>query len=179
MYYQPSDGAAVPREYYEDMSLQGEDDILVTQETTTTMTAQRNIGDQDARRQIDQLAQISAAAHHSTVEQISQVRRHQDVIASKTLEYLQKQHERQLELQEQQEQIQRQRTEQRMQIEEHVRILKAAEAAMGEQGQRLESLVDAVRPHVEARWGLFAGTQCLGALAKNKKPVTEWQESQQ
>eukprot|EP00644_Phytophthora_capsici_P009349 jgi/Phyca11/107525/e_gw1.13.630.1 len=49
-------------------------------------------------------------------------------------------------------------TEQRRQIEEHVRLLQAAEAAMGEQEQRLDSLADAVRPHVEARWGLFART---------------------
>eukprot|EP00644_Phytophthora_capsici_P005005 jgi/Phyca11/96467/e_gw1.1.465.1 len=50
-------------------------------------------------------------------------------------------------------------TEQRLQIEEHVRLLKAAEAAMGEHGQRLDSLAEALRPHVEARWGLFAGSE--------------------
>ncbi|ETO66687.1 hypothetical protein F444_16229 [Phytophthora nicotianae P1976] len=57
-------------------------------------------------------------------------------------------------------------TEQRLQIEEHVRLLKAAEAAMGEQGQRLDSLAEAVRPHVEARWGLFAGSKRSGSVGE-------------
>ncbi|GMF57983.1 unnamed protein product [Phytophthora fragariaefolia] len=53
-------------------------------------------------------------------------------------------------------------TEQRMQIEDHVRLLKATEAAMGGQGQPLESLADAARPHVEVRWGIFAGNPRSG-----------------
>ncbi|POM57911.1 Hypothetical protein PHPALM_37519 [Phytophthora palmivora] len=94
------------------------------------MSVQRGTGNQDARHQLDQLAQTAAAAHQSNSERISLVQQHQDVIALKTSEYLQQQHERQLALQEQQEQIRRQMAEQRMQIEEHVRLLKAAEAAM-------------------------------------------------
>ncbi|KAG1707152.1 hypothetical protein DVH05_026348 [Phytophthora capsici] len=152
------DGALVPQKDQDVMSLQAGEDVMMTQETTTTMSVQRSIGDNDARRQIDHLAQTAAAAHHSTSERITRVQQHQDVIAMKTSEYLQQQHKRQLELQDQQEQIRRQITEQRRQIEEHVRLLRAAEAAMGEQEQRLDTLADAVRPHVEARWGLFACT---------------------
>ncbi|ETI44324.1 hypothetical protein L914_15628 [Phytophthora nicotianae] len=62
MDYDPGDGA-VPRPDYKDMSLQDGEDVLVTQETTRTMSVQRSVGDFDARRQIDQLAQTSAAAH--------------------------------------------------------------------------------------------------------------------
>ncbi|ETM37966.1 hypothetical protein L914_15629 [Phytophthora nicotianae] len=57
-------------------------------------------------------------------------------------------------------------TEQRLQIEEHARLLKAAEAAMGEQGQRLDSLAEALRPHVEARWGVFAGSKRSGSVGE-------------
>ncbi|KAE8972838.1 hypothetical protein PF011_g25491 [Phytophthora fragariae] len=159
MSHDPGDGSMVRGSDHEDMPLQAGEDVLVAQETmTTTMSVQRSIGDHDARRQIDQLAQTAAAAHQPTPQQISRVQQHQDVIALKTSEYLQQQHERQLELQEQQEQIRRQMTEQRVQIEEHVRLLRAAEAGMGEHGQRLDSLAEAVRPHVEARWCLFART---------------------
>eukprot|EP00644_Phytophthora_capsici_P012834 jgi/Phyca11/100949/e_gw1.5.1286.1 len=94
------------------------------------MSVQRSISDNDARHQIDHLAQIAAAAHHSTSERISRVQQHQDVIAMKTSEYLQQQHNRQLEPQDQKEQIRRQMTEQRRQIEEYVHLLRAAEAAM-------------------------------------------------
>ncbi|KAG2788926.1 hypothetical protein PC129_g8915 [Phytophthora cactorum] len=158
MDYAPGDGAMVRQSDYEDLALHEGEDVLVTQETTTTMSVQRSGGGQDARRQIDQQAQTSAAARHHTVEEISRVREHQDVKASKTFEYLQQQHKRQLDLQEQQEHIRRKMTETRKQIDEHVRLLKAVELAMGEQGQRLKRLVAAVSPHVEARWGLFAGT---------------------
>ncbi|ETL31565.1 hypothetical protein L916_15679 [Phytophthora nicotianae] len=68
------------------MSLQDGEDVLVTQETTRTMSVQRSVGDIDARRQIDQLAQTSVAVHHSTVERISHVQKQQNKIASKTSE---------------------------------------------------------------------------------------------
>ncbi|ETI37930.1 hypothetical protein F443_16231, partial [Phytophthora nicotianae P1569] len=71
------------------MSLQDGEDVLVTQETTRTMSVQRSVGDIDARRQIDELAQTSAAAHRSTMERISHVQKQQNEIASKTSEYLQ------------------------------------------------------------------------------------------
>ncbi|ETK78130.1 hypothetical protein F441_16058 [Phytophthora nicotianae CJ01A1] len=82
------------------MSLQDGEDVLVTQETTRTMSVQRSVGDIDARRQIDELAQTSAAAHHSTMERISHVQKQQNEIASKTSEYLQLQYDKQLDLQE-------------------------------------------------------------------------------
>ncbi|ETL84810.1 hypothetical protein L917_15487, partial [Phytophthora nicotianae] len=128
MDYDPGNGDVVPRPDYEDMSLQDGEDVLVTQETTRTMSVQRSVGDIDARRQIDQLAQTSAAAHHSTVERISHVQKQQNEIASKTSE------------------LQRQR--------------------WGEQGQRLDSLAEAVRPHVEARWGLFTGSKRSGSVGE-------------
>ncbi|ETO66690.1 hypothetical protein F444_16226 [Phytophthora nicotianae P1976] len=37
---------------------------------------------------------------------------------------------------------------------------------MGEQGQRLDSLAEAVRPHVETRWGLFAGSNIFGSIGE-------------
>lgn len=47
-----------------EMSILSGEDIRVTQETTTTMAVQRSVADQhDTRRQIDQLAHCSAAAH--------------------------------------------------------------------------------------------------------------------
>ncbi|GMF23724.1 unnamed protein product [Phytophthora fragariaefolia] len=52
-------------------------------------------------------------------------------------------------MQEQQEQLRRQVAEQRRQIEEHVRLLRAAEAAMGEQTQRLDSPAEVVLPTLE------------------------------
>ncbi|KAI9988015.1 hypothetical protein PInf_024275 [Phytophthora infestans] len=168
MEHDPGDEAMVNPSDLAGMSILSGEDIRVTQETTTTMAVQRSVADQhNTRRQIGQLAHCSAAAHQATVEQISQVQQHQDVIASKTAEYLQEQHDRQLELQEQQEQFRRQMAEQRKQIEEQLRLLKAAEAAFGEQGQRLQSLAEAVRPHVEARWGLFAQTPMAVSGGRN------------
>ncbi|OWZ02136.1 LOW QUALITY PROTEIN: hypothetical protein PHMEG_00026351, partial [Phytophthora megakarya] len=46
--------------------------------------------------------------------------------------------------------------EHRQYLEEQYRLLKAAEEAVGLQGQRLESLAEAVQPHLQARWGAFA-----------------------
>ncbi|GMF55191.1 unnamed protein product [Phytophthora fragariaefolia] len=119
MDYQPGGGALVPQPDQAEMQLHTGEDVSVTQETTTRMSVQRGTGDQDVRHQLDELAQTAAAAHQSHSERISRVQQHQDVIALKTSEYLQQQHERQLELQEQQEQIRRQMTEQRMQMEKH------------------------------------------------------------
>ncbi|KAG3097919.1 hypothetical protein PI124_g8665 [Phytophthora idaei] len=120
MDFAPGDGAMVRQSDYEDLALHEGEDVLVTQETTTTMSVQRSGGGQDARRQIDQLAQTSAAARHHTVEEISRVREHQDVKASKTSEYLQQQHKRQLDLQEQQEHIRQKMTEPRKQMSMYV-----------------------------------------------------------
>ncbi|KAF1787013.1 hypothetical protein GQ600_18331 [Phytophthora cactorum] len=78
------------------MPLHKREDGLVSQETTTTVSGQRSIGDQDARRRIDQPAQASAVAHHHTLEGICRVRQHQDALVSKRSEYRQQQHDRQL-----------------------------------------------------------------------------------
>ncbi|GMF30310.1 unnamed protein product [Phytophthora lilii] len=46
--------------------------------------------------------------------------------------------------------------EHRKYLEEQYKILKAAEQAVRLQGQRLETLAEAVQPHLQARWGAFA-----------------------
>ncbi|OWZ07113.1 hypothetical protein PHMEG_00020542 [Phytophthora megakarya] len=95
MDYEQGDGGMVLQTDYEGMSYHEGGDVLVTQGTMPTMSVQRSVSDQDARRQIDQLAQTSAAAHHSTVEQITHVQQQQNAIASKASEYLQLPHYKQ------------------------------------------------------------------------------------
>ncbi|KAE9199191.1 hypothetical protein PF002_g22220 [Phytophthora fragariae] len=105
---------------------------------------------------LNELARTSAAADHTAVEQIDQVRRQQGEIAAKTSEYLQQQYDQQLDLRQQQEDIRKQMEEQRQHLQEQFRLLKAAEEAMGRQEKQIEDLTEAARPHIEARWGLFA-----------------------
>ncbi|GMF45202.1 unnamed protein product [Phytophthora fragariaefolia] len=106
--------------------------------------------------QLNELARTSAAAHHTAVEEIDQVRWQQGEIAVKTSEYLQQQYDQQLDLKQQQEDIRKQMEEQRQHLQEQCRLLKAAEKAMGRQEKQIEDMTEAVRPHIEARWGLFA-----------------------
>ncbi|OWY93587.1 hypothetical protein PHMEG_00036962 [Phytophthora megakarya] len=46
--------------------------------------------------------------------------------------------------------------EHRQYLEEQYKVLRAAEQAVGLQGQRLENVAEAVTPHLQARWGAFA-----------------------
>ncbi|KAL3667873.1 hypothetical protein V7S43_006754 [Phytophthora oleae] len=73
MDYEQGDGALVPQPYQVDMSLYDGEDVVVTQETTRTMSVQRNTEDRDARHQLDQQAQIAAAAHNFNSERTSRV----------------------------------------------------------------------------------------------------------
>ncbi|KAG3035866.1 hypothetical protein PC120_g631 [Phytophthora cactorum] len=125
-------------------------------EETTTRTAAIQSGDMRTSRQVEALAHHSAAVQQRTAEQLGQVQRQQDRLAAKTSEYLQAQHDRQSALLEQQQEMKRQMDEHRHYLEEWYRLLRAAEEAVGLQGQRLESLAEAVQPHLQARWGAFA-----------------------
>ncbi|RAW20348.1 hypothetical protein PC110_g23210, partial [Phytophthora cactorum] len=104
-------------------------------------------------RQVEALAHHSAAVQQRTAEQLGQVQRQQDRLAAKTSEYLQAQHDRQSALLEQQQEMKRQMDEHRHYLEEWYRLLRAAEEAVGLQGQRLESLAEAVQPHLQVRGG--------------------------
>ncbi|KAE9291372.1 hypothetical protein PR003_g25052, partial [Phytophthora rubi] len=129
------------------------DHDLQLQETTTRTAV---IQGGETRRQVEALAHHAAAAQQRTAEQLGQVQQQQDRLAAKTSEYLQAQHERQSALLEQQQEMRRQMEEHRQHLEEQYRLLKAAEEAVGLQGKRLESLAEAVQPHLQARWGAFA-----------------------
>ncbi|GMF29413.1 unnamed protein product [Phytophthora lilii] len=99
-------------------------------------------------------------------EQIGQVQLQQDRLAAQTSEYLQAQHDLQVSLVEQQEEMRRQMDEHRKYLEEQYKILKAAEQAVWLQGQRLETIVEAVQPHLQARWGAFAQGAALAAIER-------------
>ncbi|ETL93589.1 hypothetical protein L917_08278 [Phytophthora nicotianae] len=90
-----------------------------------------------------------------TAEQIGQVKRQQEHLATKKSECLQQQHDRQSAMHEQQQDMKQQMEEHRRFLEEQFRLLKAAEEIVGLQGKRLESLAEAVQPHLQARWGAF------------------------
>ncbi|KAG3054576.1 hypothetical protein PI125_g25842 [Phytophthora idaei] len=85
-----------------------------------------------------------------TAEQLGQVQMQQDRLAAQTSEYLQAQNDRQSALIEQQQEMRRQMQEHRHYLEDQYRLLKAAEEAVGVQLQRLESLAQAVQPHLQA-----------------------------
>ncbi|KAG2789691.1 hypothetical protein Pcac1_g1104 [Phytophthora cactorum] len=72
----------------------------------------------------------------------------QDRLAAQTSEYLQAQNDRQSALIEQHQEMRRQMQEHRQYLEDQYRLLKAAEEAVGVLGQRLESLAQAVQPHL-------------------------------
>ncbi|KAG3233291.1 hypothetical protein PI124_g21630, partial [Phytophthora idaei] len=102
-------------------------------EETTPRTAVIQSGDMRTSRQVEALAHHSAAVQQRTTEQLGQPA-----------------------LSEQQQEMKRQMDEHRHYLEERYRLLRAAEEAVGLQGQRLESLAEAVQPHLQARWGAFA-----------------------
>ncbi|EGZ17880.1 hypothetical protein PHYSODRAFT_502865 [Phytophthora sojae] len=130
-----------------------EHDLRLTQETTTRTAV---IQGSETRRQVEALVQHAAAAHQSNAEQIGQVQLQQDRLAEQTSAYLQAQNDRQSALIEQQQEMRRQMDEHRHYLEEQYKVLRAAEEAVGLQSQRLESLAEAVQPHLQARWGAFA-----------------------
>ncbi|KAE9106282.1 hypothetical protein PF006_g21405 [Phytophthora fragariae] len=136
-----------------DFEEEGGADPRLAAAATTAMVSPPWTG---TKLQLNELARTSAAADHTAVEQIDQVRRQQGEIAAKTSEYLQQQYDQQLDLRQQQEDIRKQMEEQRQHLQEQFRLLKAAEEAMGRQEKQIEDLTEAARPHIEARWGLFA-----------------------
>ncbi|ETL78478.1 hypothetical protein L917_20725 [Phytophthora nicotianae] len=125
-------------------------------EETTTRTAVIHGGSGETSRQVEALAQQSAAVQQRTAEQLGQVQEQQERLAAKTSEYFQAQHDRQSALLEQQKEMKRQMDEHRQFLEEQYRLLRAAEEAVGLQGRRLENLAEAVQPRIQARWGAFA-----------------------
>lgn len=132
------------------------DDMMMLRETTTRTAVRQGGHGEDTRQRVEALAQHSAAVHQMTADQLGHVQRQQDHLATKTTEYLRAQQEQQAALQQQQDDMRKQMDEHRAFIAEQYRLLKAAQEAVGLQGQRLESLAEAVRPQVEARWGNFA-----------------------
>ncbi|KAG3194619.1 hypothetical protein PC128_g9195 [Phytophthora cactorum] len=138
-------------------------------EKTTPRTAVIQSGDMRTSRQVEALAHHSAAVQQRTAEQLGQVQRQQDRLAAKTSEYLQAQHDRQSALLEQQQEMKRQMDEHRHYLEEWYRLLRAAEEAVGLQGQRLESLAEAVQPHLQGTMVRI----CQFELFKEEKDVTE------
>ncbi|ETO66354.1 hypothetical protein F444_16481 [Phytophthora nicotianae P1976] len=127
-------------------------ELMLTRETTIR-TAVMQGG--ETHRQVEALAQHSAAVQQMTAEQIGQVKRQQEHLATKKSECLQQQHDRQSAMHEQQQDMKQQMEEHRRFLEEQFRLLKAAEEIVGLQGKRLESLAEAVQPHLQARWGAF------------------------
>ncbi|KAG3181338.1 hypothetical protein PC128_g15197 [Phytophthora cactorum] len=119
-------------------------DLRLTEETTTRTAV---IHGEETRRQVEALAQHSAV-HQKTAEQLGQVQMQQDRLAAQTSEYLQAQNDRQSALIEQHQEMRRQMQEHRQYLEDQYRLLKAAEEAVGVLGQRLESLAQAVQPHL-------------------------------
>ncbi|OWY93783.1 hypothetical protein PHMEG_00036692 [Phytophthora megakarya] len=109
---------------------QGGEGVKVKSETIHNQSVPGGQTDNETKQQIHALAQASAAAHDTAVEQIDFVRRQED--------------------------IRKQMEEHRHHLQEQFRLLKAAEDAMVRQERQLEDLTEAVRPHIEARWGLFA-----------------------
>ncbi|ETI53329.1 hypothetical protein F443_03690 [Phytophthora nicotianae P1569] len=124
---------------------------LIRETTTRTVVMQGG----ETHRQVEALAQHSAAVQQMTAEQLGQVKAQQEHLAAKTPEYLQQQHDRNSAIHEQQQDMKQQMEEQRRFLEIQFRLLKAAEEAVGLQEQRLESLAEAVQPHLQARWGAF------------------------
>ncbi|KAJ8577566.1 hypothetical protein ON010_g1641 [Phytophthora cinnamomi] len=104
---------------------------------------------------VEALAQHSAAVQQRTGEQLGQVQRQQERLPQQTSEYLQAQYDRQSALLEQQKEMRRQMDENRLYLEELYRLLRAAEQAVGMQGRQLESLAEAVQPHLQALLGAF------------------------
>ncbi|KAL3669509.1 hypothetical protein V7S43_004897 [Phytophthora oleae] len=117
---------------------------MVTQETTREMSVHRGQAGYETSQQLNELARTSAAAHHIVVKEIDQVRQQQGEIAAKTSDL------------QQQQDIRKHIDEQRQYIEEQFRLLKAEEEAIGRQERQIEDLVEAIRPHIKARRGLFA-----------------------
>ncbi|ETP35507.1 hypothetical protein F442_16350 [Phytophthora nicotianae P10297] len=99
-------------------------ELMLTRETTIR-TAVMQGG--ETHRQVEALAQHSAAVQQMTAEQIGQVKRQQEHLATKKSEYLQQQHDRQSAMHEQQQDMKQQMEEHRRFLEEQFRLLKAAE----------------------------------------------------
>jgi hypothetical protein len=143
--------------------------MLMLQETTTRTAMRQSGGGEDTRQQVEALAQHSAAVYQMTAEQLGHVQRQQDDLATRTTEYLRAQHEQQAALHQQQEDMRKQMDDHRAFITEQYRLLKAAQEPVGLQGQRLESLAEAVRPQIEARWSNFARSADTATAAGSRE----------
>ncbi|POM71909.1 Hypothetical protein PHPALM_11458 [Phytophthora palmivora] len=144
----PHTGGEMPLAVYPRLPPYSEQSLQLTYETTTlTPVLQGN----DTWCQVEALAQHSAAVQQRTDEQLGQVQRQQERLAEQTSEYLQAQYDRQTALLEQQKEMQRQ-------MDENRQAVPGAESSRtngGIQGRQLESLTEAVQPHLQARWGAF------------------------
>ncbi|KAG1696561.1 hypothetical protein DVH05_018254 [Phytophthora capsici] len=151
-----------------------ERDVNIKEEAIHQESVHGGQAQDEAKQQIHALARASAAAHDTAVEQIDLVRRQQGEIAAKTSEYLQQQLNQQLALQQEQEDIRKQMEEHRHHLQEQFRLLKEVEGAMGRQGRQLDDLTEAVHPHIEARWGLFAeSSESAAARVQGKRSTQE------
>ncbi|ETO82020.1 hypothetical protein F444_03755 [Phytophthora nicotianae P1976] len=148
----PHSGTGMPIAVYPPLPPYTDPELTLTRETTTRTVVMQG---GETHRQVEALAQHSAAVQQMTAEQLGQVKAQQEHLAAKTPEYLQQQHDRNSAIHEQQQDMKQQMEEQRRFLEIQFRLLKAAEEAVGLQEQRLESLAEAVQPHLQARWGAF------------------------
>ncbi|POM78797.1 LOW QUALITY PROTEIN: Hypothetical protein PHPALM_3627, partial [Phytophthora palmivora] len=147
----PHSGGGMPIAVYPPLPPYSDVELHLHEMTTRTATIQGS----DTKRQVEVLAHQAAVAHLIKKQPKDWGKQH-DHLAAQTSEYLQAQHERQTTMLQQQQEMRRQMNEHRKYLEEQYRLLKAVEEAVGLQGQRLESLAEAVQPHLQARWGAFA-----------------------
>ncbi|KAE8983547.1 hypothetical protein PF011_g21141 [Phytophthora fragariae] len=93
---------------------------------------------EDQQRQVEELAQVSAATHHSTVEQMRLLYAQQQSTAKQTEEYLQQQYDNQLALNAKNEAISERLEEQQKALLKQFEMLSGAMEAVGRQGRQLK-----------------------------------------
>jgi rRNA processing protein Krr1/Pno1 len=104
----------IPIAVYPPLPPFGEHELQLQETTTRTAVFQGG----ETRRQVEALAQHSAAVQQTTAEQLGHVQRQQDRLAAQTSEYVQAQNDRQSALLEQQQVVRRQMDEHRQYLEE-------------------------------------------------------------
>lgn len=112
---------------------------------------------EEHQRQVDELAQIAAAAHQSTVEQMQQLYVQQQATAKQTEEYLKQQYENQLALNAKNEALSERLEEQQKALFKQFEMLSGAMEAVGRQGRQIENIQEVISsPRGSSRWGWFA-----------------------
>ncbi|KAJ8577574.1 hypothetical protein ON010_g1634 [Phytophthora cinnamomi] len=131
------------------------EDVVVAQWKTRTFEASLTRSLQaESEQKVEQVAKKAEVIQQLTLDQLNRFQQQQEVLASKTAEYLQQQYENQVELNSKQAALSAQLEEQQKALSEQYQLIREAAETVGRQIEDLKEEV--LSPRGQSRWGWFA-----------------------